>query len=361
MENPRAVWKKRLIDLGVHEEPERFHPMTIFGPFVPPSFDKEGIAFYNKLAELHPGSLFIFDSLVRFYPSGKQSENTEDAIYAMTALKGLTRWGTTVVFLHHPTKNGGDFRGGGDVQAAPDLLYTLTHDVAKKQLTLQCTKNRFEEPHTIQIGYQSTAQVGLVYIDLSSAEQTRRRAENEERSAKVLEIIKELYPKGESTKTKLLDEGKKRLGLGRRILEPVIDNGVGVTWSCSKAGTKYVYAPLCKGANVHDAQEENGNAENTCNDGQNYRVHDERTPSVHDEQNPSCSCTSCTHPYRVYTSTQRADFKDAQTNNPAARSRGRSLTDDDEDAYDARNAIKEAWQREMIKKGREQSARLTEA
>jgi len=92
LENPRSAWKGRMLDLAGQDRPERFHMMTLFGPVPPPRFDSDGIIFYSKLAELHPGSLFIFDSLVRFYPSGKQSENTEDAIHAMTTLKTLTRW-----------------------------------------------------------------------------------------------------------------------------------------------------------------------------------------------------------------------------------------------------------------------------
>ena len=357
LENPRAVWKKRMLDLAGTGRPERFHPMTIFGSYQPPVFDTDGIAFYNKLAELHPRSLFVFDSLVRFYPSGKQSENTEDAVYAMTVLRNLTRWGVTVIYLHHPTKDGGDFRGGGDLQAAPDLLYTLTHSKKDKRLILECTKNRLEEPHTLQIGYETLQDGRFAFIDLSSAEETRRRGENEGRVAALLEIIKDLYAKGESNKTKLLEEGNKRLHLGRRILEPIIDNGVGVTWTCSKVGTRYVYAPLCTGAMYTNVQEGNGNAENACNDGQKHRVHDEGTPSVHDERNLSCSCTSCTHPIRVYTSTQGAYLGDAQTNNSAAQRKSMSLTDDDEDAYDARYARKDARQRELLKEARERSAR----
>jgi hypothetical protein len=295
LENPRSVWKRRMLDLAGQDRPERFHMMTLFGLFVPPAFDADGVAFYNKLAELHPASLFIFDSLVRFYPSGKQTENTEDAIHAMTTLKGFTRWGTTVIFLHHPPKNGGVFRGGGDIQAAPDLLYTLTHDKKAKRLKLECVKNRFDEGHTIEIEYKSTPEGGLVFVDTATAEEMKRRAENQKQTAAVLEIIKELHPKGQSIKTRLFEEGKKRFELSRRTLDPIIDNGVGVHWSCTKVRTSYIYAPFC----TDDLYtKERKNAENCCNDKDNGYVHDEKTAFVHDEHDPFCSCTSCTHPIR---------------------------------------------------------------
>lgn|GEM_PF-409283 len=201
LENPRSVWKRRLLDLAGQDRPERFHMMPLFGPFPPPVFDTEGIAFYNKLAELHPNALFIFDSLVRFYPGGKQTEGTEDSIHAMTALKGFTRWSTTVSFLHHPTKMGGDFRGGGDLQAAPDLLFTLKHDKKARRLTLECTKNRFDEGHTLQVSYEPTPEGGLVFVDMATAQEMKQRARYRERTAAVLQIIKELYPKGAANAT----------------------------------------------------------------------------------------------------------------------------------------------------------------
>lgn len=316
LENPRDVWKRRLLDLAGQSRPERFHMMTLFGPFLPPPFDSDGIAFYNKLAELHPGSLFIFDSLVRFYPRGKQTENTEDSIHAMTTLKALTRW-VTIVFLHHPTKERRDFRGGGDLQAAPDLLFTLKHDKKAKRLTLECTKNRFEEEHTLEIGYEPTPDGGLVFVDMATAEEMKRRAKNREQTVAVLEIIKELYPKGESTKRRLLEEGKKRLNLSRRIFEPVIDNGVGVTWTCTKLSTKHVYAPFLAPACTDDMYtRKSENAENACHDKENERVHDEKTAFVHDEHNPSVSVHSVYTPYKgVHAGTKGEVFeKTTETN-----------------------------------------------
>ncbi|MGA2109442.1 MAG: AAA family ATPase [Syntrophorhabdales bacterium] len=277
-ENPRSVWKRRLLDLAGQDRPERFHMMPLFGPFVPPSFDVDGVAFYSMLAELHPESLFIFDSLVRYYPSGKQTENTEDAIHAMTTLKTLTRWGTTVAFLHHPTKDGRDFRGGGDLQAAPDLLFTLTHDKKARRLILECTKNRFDEGHTLEISYEPTPEGGLVFVDVANAEEMKKRAEDRERTAAVLEIIRELYQKGESTKRRLFEEGKKRFDLGRRVVESIIDNGVGVTWTCIKLSTKHVYTPILEAACTEDMYtQKSGNAGNSCNDDEKERVH--RPPS----------------------------------------------------------------------------------
>ena len=287
-ENPRSVWKRRLVDLAGQDRPERFHMMTLFGPFIPPAFDIPGVAFYNWLAELHPGSLFIFDSLVRYYPSGKQTENTEDAIHAMTVLKALTRW-VTVIFLHHPTKAGSDFRGGGDLQAAPDLLYALTHDKGAKRLTLECVKNRYEEAHTIQIEYRPTLDGGLCFVDVANAEELKRRAEDQQREAAILRIIEELHAKGESTKRRLLEEGKKRLGLSRRILEPLIDNGVGRTWSVQKLVQKHLYGPLC----TDDLfTPETPTVEKRSDDKGNECVQDDEHTAVYGEHGPDVSVHS---------------------------------------------------------------------
>ena len=317
-ENPRSVWRRRLIDLAGQDRPERFHMMTLFGPFVPPAFDADGIVFYSTLAELYPESLFVFDSLVRYYPSGKQTENTEDAIHAMTTLKTLTRWGTTVSFLHHPTKEGKDFRGGGDLQAAPDLLFTLTHDKKARQLTLECTKNRFDEAHTLEISYEPTPEGGLVFVDVANAEEEERRAQDRERTAAVLEIITDLSRKGEATKRHILEEGKRRLNLSRRIVEPILDNGAGVTWKCIKMRTKFVYSPMCSesknegflvctegektdsdgvctGACTHS---EGSNTENPCPDKEKECAHDEKHTTVHGDHGPSGECVHHPPPFR---------------------------------------------------------------
>lgn len=312
-ENPKSVWKRRMVDFAGTTRPERFHMMTLFGPVIPPVFDADGVAFYSKLAELHPGSLFIFDSLVRYYPTGKQTENTEDAIHAMTALKTLTRWGTTVDFLHHPTKTGSDFRGGGDLQAAPDLLFALSHDKRNKRLSLKCTKNRFEEEHTIQIGYEVTPEGGLTFVDLATAEEMKRREETRQRTASVFEIVKELHWKRESIKTRLFEECKKRLNLGRRVIEQIIDNNVDVMWTYTKEGTKHIYAPLCTPPVYTNAEE---HKENPLNNEILLSVHAPKIATVHNVHDPSCSCTSCTESFRtvhVYTKggdsqTQDEDF-----------------------------------------------------
>jgi hypothetical protein len=300
LENPRTVWKRRLLDLAGPDRPERFHMMTLFGPFVPPSFDADGIAFYSRLAELHPESLFVFDSLVRFYPSGKQTEGTEDSIHAMTALKSFTRFGTTVVFLHHPTKNGGGFRGGGDLQAAPDLLFELTHDKKAKRLTLECTKNRFDEGRTLEIGYEVTPEGGLVFVDMATAEELKHRTESRERIAAVLQVIRDLHGKTEITKRRLLDEVNKRLNLKRKAAEPIIDNGVNVWWFCTKTGTKHIYAPLCSDSpNTQTAEHD----QETCNDEEKERVQDTRTQSEHNEHDPNASVFSVFSPFRENTRT----------------------------------------------------------
>ena len=175
------------------------------------------------------------------------------------------------------------------------LVFTLTHDKKAKRLTLACVKNRFEEEHSIEIEYEPAPDGGLVFIDMATAEESKRRAENQGRASAVLEIIEGLYTRGESTKTRLFEEGQKRFKLGRRTLEPVIDNGVGVTWSCTKSGTKYIYAPLCSADSYTKKGE---NARMPCNDKKEHRVHDEKSAFVHDEHDPLCSCTSCTHPVK---------------------------------------------------------------
>jgi hypothetical protein len=296
LENPKSVWKRRLFDLAGQDRPKRFHMMPLFGRIAPPPFDADGVAFYNNLAKMYPEAFFIFDSLVRFYPSGKQTENTEDTIHTMTTLKKLTRFGTTVSFLHHPTKDGDPFRGGGDLQAAPDLLFTLKHNKKARRLTLECTKNRFDEGHTIEISYEPAPEGGLVFVDLATVEELKRRTEDRKHVAAVLAIIKELHPKGESTKRRLLEEGKKRLSLSRRIIDPIIDNGVNVTWTCTRTSTKHIYAPLCSD-DLYTVKSEN--SEKPCQQEETECVQDEKLTSVHTEHAPNESVHSVYTPYKA--------------------------------------------------------------
>lgn len=140
-ENPLAVVKQRLLDLGIGETAD----LTVWGGWVsqpPPGPDHPLVV---EFARTHRG-LIIYDSLVEFHPGCEQS-STETRAF-MRHFRRLANLGATVVVLHHTGKaeTAKQYRGSSDIKAAVDTAYLLEKPPGAPEelgkLLLTCFKGR---------------------------------------------------------------------------------------------------------------------------------------------------------------------------------------------------------------------------
>jgi len=118
-ENPLAVVKKRLPELGIAETPN----LLIWGGWC----DEEPAGPNHPLVEDFAKSkpLIIWDSLVRFH-SGEEQSATDTSRF-MGLFRKLANLGATVVILHHTGKSEGsqEYRGSSDIPAAVDSAFKV--------------------------------------------------------------------------------------------------------------------------------------------------------------------------------------------------------------------------------------------
>jgi hypothetical protein len=141
-ENPLAVVKQRLLDLGIKETPD----LIVWGGWVcqpPPGPDHPLVVDF---ARTHKG-LIIYDSLVEFHTGSEQS-STETRAF-MRHFRKLAYLGATVIVLHHTGKaeSAKQYRGSSDIKAAVDTAYLLEKPPGEPEelgkLSLTCFKGRF--------------------------------------------------------------------------------------------------------------------------------------------------------------------------------------------------------------------------
>lgn len=120
-ENPLAVVKRRLLDLGIARTPN----LIIWGPWeIREPAGPDDIAII-KYARMHK-PVFIWDSFVAFNPGDEQSaDETRDF---MQQFKNLATEGATNWILHHAGKanTAKEYRGSSDIKAAVDMAFKLS-------------------------------------------------------------------------------------------------------------------------------------------------------------------------------------------------------------------------------------------
>lgn len=118
-ENPVAVIKKRLGQLGIKEDAS----LRIWGTWLSePPPDPEDRRIRDLASK---GGLIVFDSLVAFHP-GNENDASETRKF-MNAFRQLASLGGTVVLLHHSGKSetAKQYRGSSDVKASVDAAYLI--------------------------------------------------------------------------------------------------------------------------------------------------------------------------------------------------------------------------------------------
>lgn len=129
-ENPGAVVKERLGDLGITET----DAFEIWGGWCPDDVPGPGKERIVSCAKTHK-PLFIWDSLVQFHDGDEQSA-TETRRF-MKLFRVLANLGAPVLVLHNTGKSDGSqqYRGSSDIEASVDMAYLLTSSSKGEQLT----------------------------------------------------------------------------------------------------------------------------------------------------------------------------------------------------------------------------------
>jgi len=163
-ENPLAVVKSRLKDLGISETGN----MSLWGGWNRAEAcgpdDTELIEYASKY---HP--LIVFDSLVRFHSGDEQS--AKDTSVFMKLMRKLTNVGATVIILHHTGKSltSKKYRGSSDIEAAVDVAYFIAgrpRDRKIHRLEMENFKSRFAEGKDFGMEFEKGK--GFHVIELAS-------------------------------------------------------------------------------------------------------------------------------------------------------------------------------------------------
>ena len=156
-ENPLAVVKRNLLDLGIKETPE----LKVWAGWTkedPPAPDDPRIISFAR--ESKP--LLIWDSLVEF--AGCDEQSAFEIRGFMRKFRHLAHDGATVIVLHHTGKSKGSkqYRGSSDIKASVDMGYVVTGSTRGGKLTgSQWTRSNPALLPDRSLGWSSGNDVGL--------------------------------------------------------------------------------------------------------------------------------------------------------------------------------------------------------
>jgi hypothetical protein len=210
-ENPLAVVKRNLADLGIAETPD-LQVWAGWNVETPPGPDDPRIISFAR--ESKP--LLIWDSLVEFAGCDEQSANEVRAF--MRKFRHLTNQGATVIVLHHTGKSSGSkqYRGSSDIKASVDMAYVVTGTTRYGKLyrlTMDPFKSRIAPGQKRAMQFHEGR--GFTAIDLP----------NQPAKPDPAEIVRRVVlenPRNNGTRIKEL---AKALGVGKTKVEEILGNG----------------------------------------------------------------------------------------------------------------------------------------
>jgi hypothetical protein len=195
-ENPENLWHQRLIHGFKIRVPDEFVDIWPYwrNPDPPKFLDPQ----YTELAKNHPGSVFIFDSYIKFLPKGYSENTNENAADVTNFLRELTAYGATIILIHHAGKDSSNgVRGAEEILAGVDVAFTLSKN--DNRLTLKSIKNRFSSDSTIHIDIKTDID-GYIFFEDASEDELRQKEEKlNEQITKTCDIITSLKAQGKLT------------------------------------------------------------------------------------------------------------------------------------------------------------------
>jgi len=189
--------------------------------------------------------LIILDTLKR-YMRGLDENSSQDMAMVTEQLRQLTKYGATVLALHHspkdPSKSG--YRGSTELGAGVDIAYTLeklSRD-GRDMLQLTASKTRYSEDPRLTI--KVTRSISRpIFEDVSGADTTEAQFASTADLAPLSELInrsgRELGRKPNQSEIVMK---ARELGLGsRKTLLRMLKQGEGTRWNALTDGRSLVY------------------------------------------------------------------------------------------------------------------------
>lgn len=188
-------------------------------------------------------SLIVVDTLRRFM-SGFQENSADDMAKVSQMLRELTRYGATVLVLHHAPKDveKRGYRGSTELGAGVDITMSLE----KKQqgglvaLHLSTEKTRFGGSPKVELVVRGS------HENPEFQDRTENSNEPGEQMVKLRELIEELTKTlGQSPNQGQIFEVAHQQGLwSKERIRTLLKNGERIYWQSHKSGTSKVYVPL---------------------------------------------------------------------------------------------------------------------
>ncbi len=195
-------------------------------------------------AKVH--SLIVVDTLRRFM--GKRDENSATEMSAITEeLRELTRWGATVVVLHHAAKdpeNRSGYRGSTELGAGVDIVCPLQKIEAggNTELRLKTAKTRYSSEVDLTLRVERT-DTHPIFHDASAEATAAHEAAVAADFRRLQEIIEELTDNGDSApnQSQLVDRVEELDLCSRVTLRRRLALGEGRYWYTEKRGRQCIY------------------------------------------------------------------------------------------------------------------------
>lgn len=201
----------------------------------------------------HEYQLIIVDTLRRFM--GKKDENSATEMAAITrGLRELTRWGATVIALHHAPKDaerGDAYRGSTELGAGVDIVYSLRK--TENTLRLRTAKTRCGSELDLTICVDKT-ETRPIFSDAHVQQDAAHQSRLQNLQSVILDLRREHGARPTQSEI-VLEASERGLGCRATILEN-LQEGAGQYWQSERQGRGRVYdvsiCPKVEGPDISD-------------------------------------------------------------------------------------------------------------
>lgn len=194
--------------------------------------------------------LIVVDTLRRFLGTG--DENSANDMAIITAkIRTLTKWGATVLLLHHATKDkeNGGYRGSTELGASVDIALHIEkrRDAGETHLVMDAFKTRYSADPKLVIKVDETLARPLFHDITGTIQQAKTLAKEQDFTALVTVITGLIDRDGRHPSQTELIEGAMQAGQGsRNTILSRLREGEGRYWDSYLTGRTRAYRlPTC--------------------------------------------------------------------------------------------------------------------
>jgi hypothetical protein len=194
--------------------------------------------------------LIVIDTLKRF--TGNRDENNADDMAEVTQqLRELTRYGATVLVLHHATKDKDSpgYRGSTELGAGVDVVYFigLSKKGPEKLLTVSATKNRYLADKNLVLKVQDGLSKPVFHLadTFQAPSEVALSSELDQLAAVISELTQTLVR--QPNQSEIVERAKEKHEKSRPAVLRGLFQGQGSRWQSSLDGRSRLYEllPYC--------------------------------------------------------------------------------------------------------------------